>query len=135
MGRDTGKERLTPRLEGSSLSYPLPKLARRRPRAYEEWSALERWRRLPEEEAMVVGFRLRQVRERAGISQTEMAERMGCSQQAVSQAERWQSNPTVRFIARWANAAGAELVLDLVCCDDCQGEDRSDGRDVVRQSS
>jgi acyl-homoserine-lactone acylase len=32
----------------------------------------------------------------------------------VSQAERWVSNPTIEFITRWADAAGAELELSLV---------------------
>src|SRR4029079_15378490 len=41
-----------------SLSYPLPELPRRRPRSYEEWSALRRWGRLPREEETVAGFLL-----------------------------------------------------------------------------
>ena len=54
-----------------------------------------------------------QARERAGLTQREMAERLGCSQQAISQAERWTSNPTIDFMETWARAAGQELVLDL----------------------
>jgi hypothetical protein len=33
---------------------------------------------------------------------------------AVAQAERWQSNPSVDFIQRWAEACGAKLRLELM---------------------
>ena len=90
-----------------------PTLERRRPRAYEEWAALRRWGRLPRGERVVPGYLMRAARERAGLSQAELARRLGCSQQAVSQAERWTSNPTVELIAAWAAATGARLELSL----------------------
>ena len=96
------------------LPFELPALGRRRPRAYEEWSALESWGRLPRQEGMVPGFLLRKAREESNLSQQELAERLGCSQQAVSQAERWQSNPTVGFMACWARETGCELILRLL---------------------
>jgi ribosome-binding protein aMBF1 (putative translation factor) len=95
------------------LSYPLPRLRRRRPRAYEEWAALRRWGKLPSDERIVAGYLLRAAREAAGLSQAELAGRLGCSQQAVSQAERWGSNPTVDLLAEWADATGARLELSL----------------------
>ncbi|MEM6702009.1 MAG: helix-turn-helix transcriptional regulator [Acidobacteriota bacterium] len=61
----------------------------------------------------VVGFLLRLSREEAGLSQAQMADRLGCSQQAVSQAERWESNPTVRFLQSWTEALDLELVIDF----------------------
>ena len=97
-----------------SSPIELPKLTRRRPRAYEEWSALKRWEKLPEAELDVWGYLLREAREAAGISQTELSRRLGCSQQAVSQAERWVSNPTANFVADWAKATGVRLELRLV---------------------
>lgn len=97
----------------SGLGPDLPRLSRRRPRSYEEWSALRRWGRLPDEEEDVVGFLLRVLREETGLSQAQLAERLGCSQQAVSQAERWESNPTVRFIQSWAEALDRELRLEF----------------------
>lgn len=95
------------------LPFPLPALERRRPRAYEEWAALRRWGKLPAGERVVPGYLLRAGRERAGLSQAELARRLGCSQQAVSQAERWASNPTVELMAAWASATGARLELSL----------------------
>lgn len=95
------------------LPYRLPKLRRRRPRVYEEWRALRRWGRLPEQESTIVGYLLREAREAQGLTQSELAERIGCSQQAVSQAERWASNPTVQFLERWAAAVGGRLELAI----------------------
>jgi DNA-binding XRE family transcriptional regulator len=96
------------------LPYELPKLRRRRPRVYEEWQALRRWGRLPEQEELVVGYLLREAREGRRLTQMELARRIGCSQQAISQAERWQSNPTVRLLERWAEAVGGRLELSIL---------------------
>ena len=95
------------------LAYPLPGLPRRRPRTFEEWRALRRWGKLPPGERAVAGYLLRAAREGAGLSQSELAGRLGCSQQAVSQAERWTSNPTVQMLEAWARATGASLALSL----------------------
>ncbi len=89
-------------------------LERRRPRGFEEWTALRRWGRLPSREADVVGFLLREARERQGLSQTELADRLGCTQQAISQAERWHSNPTIDFMRRWAEALHLRLEVALL---------------------
>ena len=92
----------------------LPKgLVRRRPRRFAEWKALRAWGKLPSWELEPVGYLLRATREGAGLSQTDLARRLGCSQQAVAQAERWESNPTVDFIRRWADACGSKLKLKL----------------------
>jgi UDP-N-acetylglucosamine 1-carboxyvinyltransferase len=60
-----------------------------------------------------IGFVLRSAREKAGLTQAAVAERLGCSQQAVAQAERWEGNPTVSFLRRWADALDARLILEL----------------------
>ena len=86
---------------------------RRRPREFEEWRALADWNRLPAWEPRAPGYQLRLARELSGKTQAELASRLGISQQAVARAERWQSNPTVRFIERWAEALGARLTLGL----------------------
>lgn len=97
----------------TALAFPLPALSRKRPRVFEEWKSLRRWGRLGDEERYVPGYQLRLAREQAGLSQQELAGRLGCSQQAVSQAERWSANPTVRFIEAWARATDRRLVLEL----------------------
>lgn len=96
------------------LPYPLPSgLKRSRPREYSEWRALRSWGKLPEWELLPPGYLLRESREKAGLSQIELARRLGCTQQAIAQAERWQSNPTVQFMRAWCEALGADLALEI----------------------
>jgi transcriptional regulator with XRE-family HTH domain len=52
-------------------------------------------------------------RESAGLTQRELALRLGVSQPAVTQAERWISNPTVAFLRLWAEACDCELHWEL----------------------
>ena len=93
----------------------LPKgLVRRRPRLYAEWNALRKWGKLPAWEIEPVGYLMRLAREKVGLSQTELAQRLGCSQQAVAQAERWEGNPTVEFIRHWADACESKVRINLV---------------------
>jgi len=89
-------------------------LSRGRPRAFAEWQALRRWGKLPAWERQVAGYLLRDAREAAGLTQRELADLLGSTQQAVAQAERWTANPTVAFVQRWASACGAHLELALV---------------------
>lgn len=92
----------------------LPKgLVRRRPRRFAEWKALRAWGKLPSWELEPVGYLLRVTREAAGLTQADLAGRLGCSQQAVAQAERWEGNPTVDFIRRWAEACGSRVKIKL----------------------
>lgn len=111
MGRERSRRVVKP--SSSRLPFELPVLGRKRPREYEEWLALKRWGRLPRSEHLVPGYLLRKAREAADLSQKELAQRLGCSQQAISQAERWQSNPTVGFMESWARETGCELNLEL----------------------
>jgi DNA-binding XRE family transcriptional regulator len=84
----------------------------RKPRNFEEWKALRRWNKLPEEEEAVPGFLLRLAREEAGLTQTQLARRLGITQQAVAQAERWSSNPTWNLLRAWAEACGRRIVIE-----------------------
>ena len=88
-------------------------LLRRKPRSYPEWKALRSWGKLPPWEQEPAGYLLRTSRELAGLTQGELANRLGVSQQSVAQAERWGSNPTVGFMRAWAAASGSELRLSL----------------------
>jgi DNA-binding XRE family transcriptional regulator len=89
------------------------RLTRSRPRAFVEWETLRRWGRLPAWEGDVAGYRLRSLREAAGLTQTQLAIRLGVTQQAVAQVERWESNPTIELLRRWAGACGATLEIRL----------------------
>ena len=86
-----------------------PRRARRRD--YREWKTLRVWGALPEWEIDPPGYLLREVREESGRTQTELAEILGVTQQAVARAERWDSNPTVEFLRRWAEACGRKLEI------------------------
>lgn len=88
-------------------------LRRRRPRSYLEWRTLRRWQALPPWEESAPGYLLRCAREEAGLTQQELGQRLGCSQQAIAQAESCDSNPTVRFLRAWARALGQRLELSI----------------------
>jgi DNA-binding XRE family transcriptional regulator len=102
-------------LPDAAMSLPplSPDIKRTRPRSYLEWTTLRRWGKLPPWEGLFPGYLLREARERAGLSQRALASRLGCSQQAIAQAERPCSNPTISFLRDWALAVGAELSVSL----------------------
>jgi len=112
MGQST-----TMTIYSSPKRRPLPRLptglVRRRPRDYAEWRTLRRWGKLPSWDVEPPGYLLRLAREQAGLTQRELAERVGCSQQAVAQAERWRSNPTLELMRRWVAACRARLRIDI----------------------
>ena len=87
------------------------RLTRRRPRSFSEWSALRRWGKLPVWEAEIPGFLLREARIKAGLTQNELADHLAITQQAVSRAERWTSNPTIALMRRWLAVCGRRLEL------------------------
>jgi DNA-binding XRE family transcriptional regulator len=97
-----------------ALMAKLPRgLVRRRPRRFPEWMALREWGRIPPWETEPVGYLMRLARERTGLTQADLARLLGCSQQAIAQAERWESNPTVEFIRKWAAACGSKARIEL----------------------
>ena len=96
------------------LSYPLPKVQPRlKQRSYTEWKFLRTWGKLPQWELKPAGFVLRLAREEAELTQAQLAGRLGCSQQAVAQAERWDSNPTVHFLREWERATDGKLSVEV----------------------
>ena len=91
---------------------PLSEAARGiRPRDYQEWKTLRSWGALPDWELDPPGFLQRLTREGARLTQNELAERVGVTQQAVARAERWDANPTVAFLRRWAWACGKDVEI------------------------
>lgn len=105
------KTYVTPR---AAFLAKLPEgLVRRRPRSFAEWKALRQWGQLPKWEPEPAGYLLRLCREKAGFSQLRLAALLGCSQQAVAQAERWQSNPTVEFMRSWARTCKSRIKLEI----------------------
>ncbi|REJ74074.1 MAG: XRE family transcriptional regulator [Acidobacteria bacterium] len=110
-GLDSELERIVAPEGGWPATPDLPPLPRRKPRVFVEWQALREWGKLAPGEESVWGYRLRALREECGVTQAELARRLGCTQQAVSRAERWQSNPTLGFVAAWAEALGRSVEL------------------------
>ncbi len=98
-----------------SRKFPLPRLRveRTRPRAFSKWAALRRWGMLPAWEKTSAGYLLRLAREEAGLTQAALAKRLRCSQQAIAQAERWDSNPTVGYIETWAEACRKRVEISI----------------------
>ena len=62
---------------------------------------------------ITTGTRIRRLREEAGLSQAEMAERAGTTQDRVSRIERGRTEPTLAMLRRLASALGT-CVEDLV---------------------
>ena len=63
--------------------------------------------------ALRTGIAVRDAREAAGLTQTELAIRMGVAQSAVSRIEAGRANVTVDMLARIAVALGAPLKVTL----------------------
>lgn len=58
-------------------------------------------------------FDLVRLREKSGLSQTDVAERLGISQQAVSKFERMESDPRLSTIRSYAHAIEALVSHDV----------------------
>jgi DNA-binding XRE family transcriptional regulator len=100
---------VTPRWGSTTARAPT---RRGRPRSFFEWATLRRWGKLPPWEVDQAGYLLRLAREEAGLTQTELAARLGVSQQAVSRAEAWTSNPTVGLLRHWLAACGWSMRIE-----------------------
>ena len=56
-----------------------------------------------------------QVRKRQDLSQLQVAERMGVTQPMVATLERYDSNPTLSTLLRYAVAVGARINTSVEC--------------------
>ena len=63
---------------------------------------------------------IRELRERAGLTQTLLAKLSGVSTRTISEYESGRGSPTLRMLARLATAAGVDVVLILIAV---EGED------------
>jgi len=65
-------------------------------------------------EALSVGLKIKAVREHAGLTQKQVADRMGVSQQVVSRLESGEvDNPTIDTLARLAKVTGRRLRVEF----------------------
>jgi HTH-type transcriptional regulator/antitoxin HipB len=61
-----------------------------------------------------IGRQVRRERERRGLSQREMAERMGTTHSVIGRIESGGSNPTVSTLERIAQVLGLRLMVSLI---------------------
>ena len=62
---------------------------------------------------VAVPIQLRWAREAAGLTQGQLAERLGVTYQAVQKLERATANPSVRTLAKVARALGRKLTVAI----------------------
>lgn len=60
-----------------------------------------------------LGRRLRELREAAGVTQVELARRVGTGQSTIARIEAGGGTPKLDTLERIATALGAELIVDI----------------------
>ena len=66
----------------------------------------------------VGGMLIREARRRAGVSQAELARRIGTTQSAIARLERGQTEPSLKRIRDILRALGLDLSVGIVPLDD-----------------
>jgi len=69
---------------------------------------------MPTETTQATGSYIRRLREAAGLSQRELARRLGCQQPAIARLEAGQVSPNMRTLERIADALGLRLEWHMV---------------------
>jgi ribosome-binding protein aMBF1 (putative translation factor) len=65
------------------------------------------------EQEFAIAYELIRARARAGLSQAELAERMGTSQSAIARLESGRTLPSAKTLIRFAKATGSKVELRL----------------------
>ncbi len=65
------------------------------------------------QDAFAIGARVRTERERLGLTQAELAERMNASQPMIARLEAGGVTPSLETLHRAADALGLELIVDF----------------------
>ena len=79
------------------------------------------------DEARITAFRelVHRLRHDAGLTQAELAERMGTTQSAIARIEGGGTRPTLETLEKLAAAVGADLVVGV-------GENLSENRSIAK---
>jgi transcriptional regulator with XRE-family HTH domain len=62
---------------------------------------------------VAVGHLIAEIRTKAGLTQAELARRIGTTQSAISRVENGRSDPTLGLLRRIARATGQEISIKL----------------------
>jgi transcriptional regulator with XRE-family HTH domain len=65
----------------------------------------------------MVGKQIKELRERQGLTQAALAEKVGIERSTVTRIEAGSMNPTVGILTRIATALGASVEILLTVCD------------------
>lgn len=68
------------------------------------------------EEEFVVASAVIDVRNRAGLTQEELARKMGTTQPVIARLESGRSRPSMRTLERLAQATGSRLLISFAPC-------------------
>jgi DNA-binding XRE family transcriptional regulator len=71
--------------------------------------------------AIRIAFEIRALREKKGLSQRELAERVGTTQSAIARLEAGNISPSLPTLDKIAHALGAEVSLTIVDLDELTG--------------
>lgn len=71
--------------------------------------------------AIRLAFEIRALREKKGLSQRELAERVGTTQSAIARLEAGNISPSLPTLDKIAAALGAEVSLTIVDMDELAG--------------
>ena len=80
-----------------------------------------------EDESRIAAFQdlVHRLRAEAGLTQAELAYRMGTTQSAIARMERGGTRPTLETLEKLANAVGSELLVGV-------GENLSENRSIAK---
>jgi transcriptional regulator with XRE-family HTH domain len=82
---------------------------------HKKWMKEPKYRKAYEalEEEFVLASAVIDVRNRAGLTQEELARKMGTTQPVVARLESGRSRPSMRTLERLANATGSRLLISF----------------------
>jgi transcriptional regulator with XRE-family HTH domain len=83
---------------------------------HKKWMKEAKYRKAYEalEEEFVLASAVIDVRSRAGLTQEELARKMGTTQPVVARLESGRSRPSMRTLERLADATGSRLLIGFV---------------------
>jgi len=82
---------------------------------HQKWMKEPKYRKAYEalEEEFILASAVMDVRNRAGLTQEELARRMGTTQPVVARLESGRSRPSMRTLERLADATGSRLLISF----------------------